>query len=77
MKGVSNEVYSLLAKCVANEASANELLMVESLLQENEDLRVLFSELKGYYQLKEKPEMKDPKPAFEKLNDRIQKMTNR
>lgn len=77
MKRVSNEVYSLMTKFIVNEASANERLMVESLLHENEELVTLFNELKEYYQCKEKPEIKDPKPAFEKLTGRIQKMTDR
>ncbi len=56
MKGVSNEMYSLMAKCIADEASANERLVMDSLLKENEELIVLFNKLKHYYQLKEKPE---------------------
>lgn len=76
MKGVSNEVYSLMAKCIANEASVNEQFVMNSLLKENEELIVIFNELRQYYQLKEKPEIKDPASAFEKLNTRIQKMTN-
>lgn len=56
MKGVSNEMYSLMAKYIANEASASERLVLDSLLNENEELIVLFNELKHYYQLKEKPE---------------------
>jgi hypothetical protein len=76
MKGVSNEMYSLMAKCIANEASVNELVVMDSLLKENEELIVIFNELKQYFQLKEKPETKDPTSAFEKLNNRIQKMTN-
>ncbi len=76
MKGVSNEMYSLMAKCIADEASANERLVMDSLLKENEELIVLFNKLKHYYQLKEKPETKDPALAFGKLNTRIQKMIN-
>jgi hypothetical protein len=76
MKEVSNEVYSLMAKCIANEASVNELFVMDSLLKENEELIVLFNELKQYYRVKEKSEIKDPASAFEKLNSRIQKMTN-
>lgn len=74
MKEVSNEVYSLMAKCIAGEASVNELFVMDSLLKENEELTVIFNELQHYYQMKEKPETRGPASAFEKLNTRIQKM---
>ncbi len=76
MKEVSNEMYSLIAKCLANEVSASERSVMDNLLRENEELIFIVNELKQYYQLKEKSETKDPACAFEKLNNRIQKMTN-
>ena len=76
MKGVRNEMYSLIAKCIANEATANECLVMDAILKENEELIVIFNELKQYYRLKEKSEVRDPKSAFERVNSRLQKMGN-
>lgn len=75
MNTVSNELWSLMAKCITHEASANERLVMDNLLLESDELLNTFNELQRCYQTKEQPLVTDPAPAFEKLNERIKKMT--
>ena len=50
-----------MAKYMANEASDDERLVMDSLLQESKELKNTFQQLIPYYQTRESSDLKDPK----------------
>ena len=75
MVEVRDEIWSLMAKYLLNEASPQECMVVELLLAENEALRNYFTRLNTFLLMDNKHNMGDPVRAFAKLDQRI-KMHN-
>lgn len=75
MKEFRNEVWQLMAKNIANEASDSERLSFDYLLNENEEMKKVYKQLLIYYRTNEDVETKSARDAFKKITTRI-KTTN-
>jgi hypothetical protein len=71
MKGFHSEVWSLLAKCIACEASQEEWLFLDHLLRENEEMKSIYEQLLMYYRANKKFDRRNSAIAFRRLDTRI------
>ena len=77
MQEVRDEIWILLARYLCNEATPSECLIVELLLNENQKLKTLYSQLELDYLLKEQPGNKDAVKAFATLDEKIKKSNHK
>jgi hypothetical protein len=70
-KEAESEVWILLAKYLCDEASAEECIQAEVLLNQDNNLRLYFQKIQTVFLMKEYAQQGEPKESFSRLNDRI------
>jgi hypothetical protein len=72
---IKNEVWNLMAKFMANEASDEERAMMNKLFVENSNMEAIFRKLNMFYLTSEISTNTDSSQAFKRLDERIKNAT--